>query len=58
MKKIIIRAKMRLPLDVKIDMVQKVKSFLDSKENDVLLVDEIFDIVCVDAEDVIIIEDT
>ena len=58
MKKIIIKMKTLLPLEEKQNLLYTLKKFLDSKENDVLLIDDICDIVKVEKEDVVILEDS
>lgn len=57
MKKIIIKMKMLLPLEEKQNLLYTLKKFLDSKENDVLLIEDICDIVKVEKDDVVILED-
>lgn len=57
MKKIIIKMKTLLPLEEKQNLLYTLKKFLDSKENDVLLIEDICDIVKVEKEDVVILED-
>lgn len=58
MKKIIIKMKTLLPLEEKQNLLYTLKKFLDSKENDVLLIEDICDIVKVEKEDVVILEDS
>ena len=50
MKKIIIKMKTLLPLEEKQNLLYTLKKFLDSKENDVLLIEDICDIVKVEKE--------
>ena len=57
MKKIIIKMKMMLPKEEKQRMLNALKKFLDSKENDVLFIEDVCDIVKVEKDDVIIFED-
>lgn len=57
MKKIIIKMKTLLPLEEKQNLLYTLKKFLDSKENDVLLIEDICDIVKVEKDDVVILED-
>ena len=57
MKKIIIKMKTLLPLEEKKNLLYTLKKFLDSKENDVLLIEDICDIVKVEKDDVVILED-
>lgn len=57
MKKVIIKMKTLLPLEEKQNLLYTLKKFLDSKGNDVLLIEDICDIVKVEKDDVVILED-